>query len=48
MYTFDVSPEAALETYEQICLAYERIFTQLELQVFKGKINSIEVFIVAL
>lgn len=36
MYTFDVSEEAASETYQEVCGAYELIFKALSLPVVKG------------
>lgn len=37
MYTFDVSESAAMETYNELCGAYESIFNKLSLPVTKGK-----------
>lgn len=39
MYSFDVSEEAAKETYVQVCKAYEQILQRLKLPVVKGKIH---------
>lgn len=35
MYTFDSNKEAAMETYKQVCSAYEAIFSEIELPVTK-------------
>ena len=36
MYSFDVDEEKAMETYKEVCLAYERIFKRLDLPAVKG------------
>ena len=36
MYSFDVDEENAMETYKEVCLAYERIFKRLDLPAVKG------------
>jgi len=36
MYSFDVDEDKAMETYKEVCLAYERIFKQLDLPAVKG------------
>ena len=36
MYSFDVDEDKAMETYEEVCLAYERIFKRLDLPAVKG------------
>jgi prolyl-tRNA synthetase len=40
LYTFDSSPEAALETYEQVRLAYDNIFADMKLPVLAAKASS--------
>ena len=37
LYSFDVSEEKAVETYAEICSAYEKLFSKLELPVVKGE-----------
>ena len=39
MYSFDVDEEKAMETYKEVCLAYERIFQRLDLPAVKGYID---------
>ncbi|KAF9869433.1 prolyl-trna synthetase [Colletotrichum karsti] len=40
LYTFDVSPEAALETYNQVQAAYKGVFNALKLPVIVAKASS--------
>ena len=40
MYSFDVSQEAAKETYTDVCLAYERILRKLGLPIVKGTVQD--------
>lgn len=37
LYTFDDSVEAAQDTYQEICSAYDRIFHRLRIPFLKGK-----------
>jgi prolyl-tRNA synthetase len=41
LYTFDKTVEAAHETYDLICTAYNRIFQRLNVPFVKGIINLI-------
>jgi prolyl-tRNA synthetase len=36
LYTFDISAEAASETYNTVNRAYEKIFRRIGIQYFKG------------
>lgn len=37
MYAFDTNKESAMESYEQVCVAYEKIFSKLGLKFIKAK-----------
>lgn len=39
LYTFDESEVKAMETYSEICNAYDRIFQRIGVPYIKGKIN---------
>jgi|688.fasta_scaffold314677_1 hypothetical protein len=41
LYTFDKTVEAARETYDLICQAYDNIFQRLNVPFVKGITNSI-------
>lgn len=43
LYTFDKNEDLAIETYEKVCKAYEKIFSRLELPIIKtvGSVGSI-------
>ena len=40
MYTFDCNKEEALQTYDDVSLAYEKILTQLNLPFVRGELGS--------
>lgn len=42
LYTFDESEAKAVETYSEICNAYDRIFQRIGVPYIKGKINFTE------
>lgn len=37
LYTFDVSEEAAVSTYMEICKAYDRVFQRIGVPFIKGE-----------
>jgi prolyl-tRNA synthetase len=39
LYTFDMSAEAANETYKTVSKAYENIFRRIGIQYFKGEVH---------
>jgi prolyl-tRNA synthetase len=39
LYTFDMSVEAASETYRAVSEAYGNIFRRIGIQYFKGEVN---------
>lgn len=40
LYTFDVTENAAVTTYNEVCAAYDRIFARLEISAIKAKASS--------
>ncbi|TQV95982.1 prolyl-tRNA synthetase [Cordyceps javanica] len=40
LYTFDISPEAAIETYQQVQTAYQAIFDEMKVQILVAEASS--------
>lgn len=39
LYTFDVDEEKALESYEEVCSAYDSIFSRIGVEFVKGRLE---------
>lgn len=44
LYTFDVSADAAIETYNAVSKAYENIFRRIGIQYLRGKAVYLKLF----